>query len=421
MIVGDRVDPTARDRAAAHVLAAKAHSVPVALVSVRLQSPCTGRQHEDAALRILAEAESITTCDTYSATLLTRCMGRRVATTAPLELVLSAKPTTHAERAVALDAEVLARMEQHDRRVLLEALADLCTQRSMQASIVCAHQAPDYRVPDTIDCIAVPTWSQWMRALGQVRICIAAPDSVALHLAVAQGAFPIPLPLGSASELTERIGLQTVSPGMCRRSWDVLFEDALQNRIDDVCARSAPLRAVAWRALGSLSEAVRSRALPLQEDGALNHAVASMLATRWRHLLECGDFPQVEKDLSSWNACASTPTWAAARAHAWILQGQDDAARAVLEETLTRTPQDSECLSLLAMILWRAGDVQAAGRCWTRVIAAGGEAARAAQEQQDALLLWEAASTPTTHELSGSGEDPSRTPVSPIPSRRPAG
>jgi hypothetical protein len=391
MIVGDLGEASMRQRAARQVLAAKQHQVPVALVSVRLGSSCNDPQRSDDALRILAEAESITTCDAPSAAIMARCTQRRVATTAPLELVLSAKPIPHAERALSLEGEFLELLPPEERQTILDTVAGFAERHGLRATVVFANKAPSFSLPATLECIAAPTWTQWMRALSQVRICLARPDSVGLHLAVAQGAVPISLASEDGVDLSERIGLHSFTAGMCPRSWRNLLERALETRIEDVCARSAPVRVVAWRALGSLSEAVRSRPLDLEENMALRRSAMQVLAPQWRRLLEEGAFPAVESQLQAWSACQGESRWAASRAQAWILQGQDAAARGILEEALTHTPQDTDCLSLLAMILWRAGDAQAAHRCWTRLIESGGEVAEAARRQRTTLQTWMAA------------------------------
>jgi hypothetical protein len=388
MVVGDLSDTTRRERAARHLLSAKRQQVPVALVSVRLGGSCAKTPRHDDALRILAEAESITACDAPSATVIAHCMQRRIATTAPLELVLSAKPMPHASHAMALEGEFLEQLPESERRTVLDTVSRFAARHDLRTTVVFTAKAPSFALPETLECLAAPTWTQWMRALSQVRICIARPDSVALHLAVAQGAVPITQAAHEGVDLSERIGLHSFAAGMCTRSWSTLLEQALATRIEDVCARSAPVRVVAWRALGSLSEAVRSRPLALEDDPVLRRSAMRLLATHWRRLLQQGAFPHVESQLLAWSSCQGETAWAASRAQAFVLQGRDTAARVVLEDALTQSPQDSECLSMLAMILWRNGDPHAADRCWTRIIEAGGEDVDEARRQRDTLRTW---------------------------------
>lgn len=421
MIVGDLSQEDARHRAARHLLAAKRRQVPVALVSVRLRSSCRDSRHHDEALRLLAEAESITTCDAASAALMARCMSRRVATTAPLELVLSAKPMPHAATALALEGEYLEELPVGERQVILETVADFADRHELRATVVFANKAPGFALPTTLECVAAPTWTQWMRALSQVRICIARPDSVGLHLAVAQGAVPISQAPEDGGDLSERIGLHSFTAGMCPRSWSSLLQRALETRIEDVCARSAPVRVVAWRALGSLSEAVRSRPLALEEQPELRGRCLRILAPHWRQLLETGDFPAVESQLQAWSDCQDETAWAASRAQAWILQGQDAAARGLLEAALTSSPHDTECLSLLAMLLWRAGEPHAADRCWTRIIDAGGGAADGARRQRAALHLWMTAQDGSAPSTAASDTDDTMPPAQVTATRRSAG
>ena len=393
MVVGDLRAAAARQRAALHVLQAKGAGIPVALVSVRLGNTCLASQSEQATLRILAQAESMTTCDSDSAASMAQCMNRRVTTTAPLELVLSAKPAPHIDRGIGLENEYLEELSAAERDAILFSVAAFASDHGLRATIVCANQPPSYKVPEYIECAAVPNWTQWMRALTQVRICVARPDSVALHLAVAQGAIPVTQARGGSTLLTERIGLHGFSAGMCAQSWRRLLENALQLRCEEVAARSAPLRVVAWRALGPLSDAVRCQALDLRDDERLRRVTSQVLAAHWSELLDAGEFARVEQQLETWRDLASEPGWAAARARAWTLQGQDHAGRVLLEEVLTNDPSDAACLRLLAMILWRQGDTAAAQRCWQRIINAGGEAGTAALEQWNALQMWNDAET----------------------------
>ena len=113
MVVGDLTAPAARKRAAQHVLQAKAAGVPVALVSVRLGSANTPTDQVDTSIEILAKAESFTTCDGASASILLQCTGRRVATTAPLELVLSAKVPPHSAQQIAIEEEFMQDLTSH--------------------------------------------------------------------------------------------------------------------------------------------------------------------------------------------------------------------------------------------------------------------------------------------------------------------
>jgi len=395
MVVGDLTGHTARKRAAQHVLQAKAAGVPVALVSVRLGSADTPTDMTDDSIQILAKAESFTTCDGASANILLQCTGRRVATTAPLELVLSAKVPPHSSQQIAIEEEFLQSLTSHEQQIMLEAVAAIATTHGLRAVVVCAQKCPDVQLPDSIECVAVRTWTQWMRALSQVRICLGRPNSIALHLAVAQGAIPLSNNSSSAADLTERIGLGELSAGVCAESWRLLLEQALQFSTTDVCARSTPLRVVAWRALGSLSEAVRSCPLELQQDDTLRAAVCHLFDQQWQEQLAVGDFAVVETHLKQWEQdLATEPGWAAARARVWTMQGADSAARTLLEETLTADPNHTQCLSLLAMVLWRLGDGPAAQRCWKRIVETGGEAAVFAQQQWDTMQTWATAQSP---------------------------
>jgi hypothetical protein len=140
--------------------------------------------------------------------------------------------------------------------------------------------------------------------------------------------------------------------------------------------------------------------MALQEDAPLRRAACLVLAAHWSTVLDAGNFVGVERELATWSVLANEPGWAAARARAWILQGQDGVARTILDAALLSTPGDATCLRLLAMVLWRQGEATAAERCWKRLIDAGGAAAVVALEQYNALRLWNAAAEPVADDES---------------------
>ncbi len=251
--------------------------------------------------------------------------------------------------------------------------------------LLAVHASSLEEVPSGFERIVATNHTQWAEVIDGCRMFIGAAGSVALHLAAANGSVPIALAdAASDSDLHARLGM----PGLIvRRSaateeWASVLESALAHRPDEIRFRCSPLRAVAWRGLGHLSDARVSRQLTL--DGCHDEAralVSDALSQRLQPWLDRGDVLTCEAELARWEAALqSQPRWAAARARIWSLQGCDDEARRLLEQALARHPDDADCLAALAMVAFRLGDPGTSESCWKRLVCLQPESAFAAEQ-----------------------------------------
>ncbi len=325
VVVGDLSRPTRLARAAAQLVRAKWARVPVALVAVRLpqsdgappgkvdlgkaepakpepgkvdpvkgeagkadsgkldlgKAPALAADPADARangvfLPLLSQAESVSACDRESARVLAALSGKRVETTAPLEILLEIDvPRSGASCTIGIGTEVLSAGASCG---LLEALEQASA--SWGARVI-AIAPPGVEPPPRFECCATPDWNTWLDAALACDVLVDAADSTLLVVAAAHGVRPLALVRGSRRpDLHGRLGL-----GALVVPWDAgaeAFTAALQQAQkqtpDAVRARCAPLRSVAWRALGPLADATRSR--PLQLHGLRPEALALVTAAR---------------------------------------------------------------------------------------------------------------------------------------------
>jgi hypothetical protein len=290
VIVGDLSHPVRLAKSAAHLVRAKWARVPVALVAVRLQRPGeperggttaaaadpAGARAQGVFLPLLAQAESLSACDRASARSLAALCGKRVETAAPLELLFELEsPPPGAGWTICLAAEVLAAGA---GRGLLESLGRVST--AGEARVVVLSIAGS-EPPHPFERRVPADWQAWLREAVACDVLIDAADSTLLHVGAAHGVRPLALRPGSrTADLHARLGL-----GALVLPWDAepeAFSAALQHARslapEAVRARCTPLGSVAWRALGPLSEATRSRSLQLQ--GLPSEALALVTAAR---------------------------------------------------------------------------------------------------------------------------------------------
>ncbi|MFQ5601058.1 MAG: tetratricopeptide repeat protein [Candidatus Krumholzibacteriia bacterium] len=372
VVVGDLRDAAALERAAAHVARAKLAGVPVAGVALRLPAP-RGFAPATALLELLAQCESVSACDGGSSQLLSGLRGRRVETAAPLELLL-AGPSHDAGRpeTIGVCEELLASSSAAALEAWRGALGTVAKEWPARVVVVATRDLNTVGRIDAFERRVATTWPEWLRAVCACDLFVGDADTITLHVGAANGVVPVAwVQPRQGSDLHSRIGLpELVVP---HRADARAIVRTLER------ARCATLRVVAWRALGPLSEATRSRPFEMHKiQGTARALIAQALAERLRALLESGDVVTADAQLEDWRVhLEREPRWAEMRARAWVLLGRDHEAQAMLERALAQDPHDTECHAALAMVLWRLGDVAGAEETWQRLSALEPHSARA--------------------------------------------
>lgn len=359
------------ERAATHVARAKLAGIPVAAVSVLVDA------RAGAGLDLVAQCDALSAGDHASAQCLESLAGRRVEITAPLEFVL---PQQHVRRRLVVQVcqDMWLSMSSADRQALEQALEQLAHDEGVQIEFLEGRAGT-----------ALADVGGWARAIASARVHVGIEGSTSAALALLHGVVSIgwqPIP-GARLGLHERMGLSALQlqVGATSTDWQVALKRAWRYAEAELRSRTLPLVAVAWRAVGSLSEAVRSISLRLEELAAPSRSLlAATLGGQAQAALKRGDAQACEAILEPWRAGLETePRWAEARARAFVLLGCDQEARKTLETALEAHPDDVACHAALAMVTWRLGDFQVSQRALQRVssLEAGGDTAACAAEQ----------------------------------------
>ncbi len=368
-VAGELRTAAAIARAARHVLAARLAGVPVALVSVdvgaRSASPVNAGPPTLVA-EILASVESISALDARSAAHLTPLCGRRVETTAPPEIVLDL-PAGETRTACGIDARLLAGLPVDAANALAAALGS----RGITDIVVLGTAAPGGAFAAST-VVSARDWRTWSRAVGECALVFTNDAAATSSAILACGAVPIVQTIGADAALHRRIGLAScvVDPARSdEAAWSEAIDAGLRTLGQALAGRVAPLRSLAWRALGPLADAARASGW----NGASASAGAKTLAAEAcallaRPALEAGDATVVEGILEPHRAALATePAWAEVRARAYALQGGDAEGQAALEAALALHPDCDRVWAALARARLRRGDVDGARAAWQRV------------------------------------------------------
>jgi hypothetical protein len=255
VVIGDLRRPESLKRAATAFVHAKRRNVPVALLAVRLPPPARAAEFD--LLPLLAQAESLSGCDAASARSLAGWCGRRVEAAAPLEMVLEIEPS---------GARPLGRVGVSARAwavagaALREALERI-SQSGETTGVVLGPGAVD-SLPARFDRAKDSDWRAWLQLALACDVIVDVADSTLLHVAAAHGVRPVAFPVESdPPRLHPRIGLAHLAlpPDADTARIVHVLETARGMSAAEVRARAAPLRNLAWRALGPLADATRSR------------------------------------------------------------------------------------------------------------------------------------------------------------------
>jgi hypothetical protein len=348
VVVGQFRAPASLERAAQHVVRAKLSGIPVALVSVHVDASLAAQ------LDILGQSDSLSAADHATARRLRTASGRKVETTAPLELILGLQEAAPRD-VIQVCTDVLDRMSARERAALHAAIAAVTG--ATGAALEILGLQPD---PGRESIRQVPTAVDWVRPVAW------RPSD------------------GADARLHERVGLHDLELGSGAEmdAWRVALARAYAADRIEVRSRCLPLRSVAWRALAGVSEAVRSQPFaPAQLSAQGRATFAAALAAKVRPALERGDAVASERLLDAWRPHVETePRWAEARARTWSLLGCDGEARRTLEQAIAAAPDDAGCQAALAMVAWRLGDTAAARRAWQRVCVLDPGSSLAAQQ-----------------------------------------
>lgn len=403
LIVGDLSSASRLQSVALQVAQAKLARVPVALVAVRLPQPPSMCGAELCAL--LAQCESVSASDAQSALTFSTCSGQRAHTAAPLELLVQ-EPRRRAldqPRRLGFDETLLDQVDP----ALVQALAEAAAVADVSI-VAIGHDSARRSAPTHGYTRRVAaTWSAWLQEISACDVFVGAANSVALHVAAGHGVVPIAVVrAGEKADLHERLGLSKLL--LEERATNTQARAAVQQALacnrDALAAQAETLRTVAWRALGPLADATRSRPLDLDKlSPSSRRLVARALEARVRCALEAGDFDFAARELARWRRQLERESrWALVQAQLEILQGREEDARVLLERAIAMGPDDCECHATLAMVLWRLGDVDAARRQWERVAELEPGSARAPHQigclellrgrMEQALRAWREAS-----------------------------
>lgn len=255
VVIGDLRHPDSLRRAVTALVHAKRRGVPVALLAVRLPSP--SRAGELELLPLLGQAESLSGCDAASARTLAGLCGRRVEATAPVEMVLEM------ERGVVRQpgrVGASARAWSQGGAALREAL-ERASQAWAARGVVFGPGSVD-ALPSSFDRAADSDWRAWLQVALACDVVVDVADSPLLHVAAAHGVPPVAISVEpDPPRMHPRIGLTHLA---LPREADAdrianALEMARATSAAEVRARAAPLRNLAWRALGPLADANRSR------------------------------------------------------------------------------------------------------------------------------------------------------------------
>lgn len=333
---------------ARQILTARILGVPAALVAVELATPGTARARAWFT-EILANAESVSAADAATAARLQASRGRRVETVAPPELVL--EPGAETRRGVIVDVALLAQPGITGLRAALQGLAP--------------HGIRTLRM----DAGAPGTWQAWWHSLSSASVLVTA-DPGAAAAALACGAVPV-LCGGGDTAILSRIGLTggTVQPQAGCDEWTAVLHAAQARAGNALATRVAPLRTLAWRALGPLADAARAAAWSAGATSAPTRALAAECCATLalQHIARGESLPASQLLEAYAAALGREPAWVRARARTAALLGQDREAVALLRQALEAAPVDAETHAELARAQLRTGDIGGARATWTEV------------------------------------------------------
>jgi tetratricopeptide (TPR) repeat protein len=355
------------ERAARHAAAARLHGVPVALVAA-----APGGDTAAAPIawsEILSQCESVSAADAESALRLGAWRGRRVDTVAPSELVIEPEAGAAVDRrgCIGLDAELVDGLDAG----AVEALRVALRAYAPRLVVLLGECRRGALASDAVRIETVSrAWPAWRRAVGRSEVVLCADTGGIAATVLALGA--VPVVAAPRTSLHARIALDACTvdtpqdPGAWARA---LAAAACATRT--LAPRVAPLRALAWRALGPLAEAGRAVAPDLKRASAPARALwAAAGASLASPALAAGDGAGAERVLDACgDALATEPAWAEARARADALLGRDDMAVARLERAAAAMPNDARVQAALARALVRRGDAAAATAAWRRAAA----------------------------------------------------
>lgn len=253
VVAGPLRTPAAMVRAANHVVQAKLAGVPSTLAAVRLAAVPTHRSSH-AALRLLAQADSVSAGDCASARALERWRGARVECTAPVELLVDVEiPRAPGAFTIAVEARALA----NAGPALAEALQ----------LVGLAWRARIRVVSSSVAAKGSRASNPW-HGITSSALFVGGANATLLHVAAAHGAVPVALvATGARSDVHERLGLEHLTQvrEATRDDWVCTLEQARCVDGEALRRRMTTLRVVAWRTLGILAEATRCVPLPMDE------------------------------------------------------------------------------------------------------------------------------------------------------------
>jgi tetratricopeptide (TPR) repeat protein len=355
------------ERAARLAAAARLAGVPVAVIAadIALESSAGPAEWRE----ILCSSESLSACDAASAAQLAAWRGRRVETVAPPELVLEPHSPADAPRRgrIAIEADLADALDPRAfeaLRVALRAFAprDVVVLGDSRRAALLAEPS---RL-ETAPC----AWPAWRRALASCEIVLTRDAVGTAAAALACGAVPV---VASVQvPVLARLALEScaVADGRDAAAWARALAAAARAQ-HGVATRVAPLRALAWRALGPLADALRAvpPAIPAAANAGRNVWAAACAALA-APALAAGDGPAAERILDAWGAAlGDEPAWVEARARADALLGRDGDAAARLQRAADAAPEDARVQMALARALVRRGDTTAAAAAWARCAA----------------------------------------------------
>lgn len=349
VVAGAAHDESDFEVMARQVLAARLAGVPVALVAVEIGVPGTARSRAWLA-EVLATAESVSAMDAASGARLQAVRGRRVEVAAAPELVL--EPATVPRGGLLVDAALLASPVGAAMRDGLRAF-----------------QPDDIR---TLGATAPgdTNWRAWWSALSSAAVFITT-DRAAAVCALACGTVPVLCAAPEDGAVLVRSGLQAglIAPLADRDTWIETLRTAQGRAGRPLATCVAPLRTLAWRALGPLADAARAAMWSAAGTSAPTRGLAADCCAALAHSrITAGDGMGALQVLEAHAAgLGREPAWVRARARVASLLGQDRDAVALLQQALEQAPLDATTRAELARAQLRAGDHAGARASWTEL------------------------------------------------------
>ena len=348
-------------RAAHHAAMARSLGVPVAWIAADRDAATP----LDADERILAGVESVSATDAETAAALAAVRGRRVEIVAAPELLFESQNGAAARRGrVGVDGEFLDAL---DGRAF-DALRLGLRAYAPRALVVLggSRRAAALAGGTRVESIA-GGWPAWRPALASCEIVVTGDALSIASLALAHAAVPVlaarsPRVLGRVA-LLDCVVDAIEDPAAWTRA---LAAAARAERA--LAARVAPLRALAWRSLGALADAIAPVAPdPNAFDAETRARFARARAELAQPALAAGDGARAERILDAWpDVFVAEPCWAIARARADAVLGSDARALSRLAHAAAANPHDASVHAALARAHTCCGDVAAAAAAWQR-------------------------------------------------------